>query len=167
MTEDDPKDRVLQRIEAERALWRDMVEEVGEDRMEEPGPMGDWTFKDLASHLLGWRNRSIARYEAAAAGRPEPAPPWPADLEGDDEVNPWIREQHLNRPVREVLDDVDQSYVRLAKAIDSLPVEMVVEPDVFPWLEGESVAQVELFGHLHDEHEPSIREWLATRAPAA
>lgn len=167
MTEDDPKDRVLQRIESERAHWRDLVDEVGEDRMEEPGPMGDWTFKDLASHLLGWRNRSIARYEAAAAGRPEPAPPWPAELKDDDEINPWIRAQDLPRSVREVLDDVDQSYVRLAKAIDSLPVEMVVEPDVFPWLEGESIAQVDLFGHLHDEHEPSIREWLAARAPAA
>lgn len=167
VSEADPKDRVIQRIEAERAFWRDLVEEVGEDRMNEPGPMGDWSFKDLASHLLGWRNRSIARYEAAAAGQPEPPPPWPAELEDDDAINPWIREQDRGRSVREVLDDVDQSYVRLAEAIDALPTEMIVEPDVFPWLEGESVAQVQLFGHLHDEHEPAIRAWLATRAPAA
>jgi hypothetical protein len=166
VTEADPKDRVLGRIEHERHLWRDLVDEVGEDRMDEPGPMGDWTFKDLASHLLGWRNRSIARYEAAAAGQPEPPAPWPAELDGDDNINPWIRDQHQNRSAREVLDDVDQSYVRLARAIEALPVEMVVEPNVFPWLEGESVAQVDLFGHLHDEHEPSIREWLATRGPA-
>jgi hypothetical protein len=166
LAEEDPKDRVLGRIEEERALWRDLVEKVGEDRMEEPGPMGDWSFKDLASHLLGWRNRSIARYEAAAADRPEPSPPWPADLDGDEEINPWIREQYADRSVRDVLDDVDVSYVRLARAIDSLPIEMVVEPNVFAWLEGDSIAQTELFGHLHDEHEPSIREWLATRAVA-
>jgi hypothetical protein len=163
VAEEDPKDRVLGRIEEERALWRDLVEEVGEERMDEPGPMGDWTFKDLASHLLGWRNRSIGRYEAAAAGRPEPTPPWPAELEDDDQINAWFHERDMGRSARDVLDDVDQSYVRLAKAIDSLPMEMVVEPDVFPWLEGASIAQVDLFGHLHDEHEPSIREWLAAR----
>ena len=27
--------------------------------MTEPGPMGEWTFKDLAAHLLGWRERTI------------------------------------------------------------------------------------------------------------
>ena len=163
MAEEDPKDRVLGKIEEERALWRDLVEQVGVDRMDEPGPMGDWSFKDLASHLLGWRNRTIGRYEAAAAGRPEPTPAWPQVLDGDDEINAWFHERDTSRPALDVLDDIDQSYVRLARAIDSLPVEMVVDPDVFPWLEGASIAEVDLFGHLHDEHEPSIREWLATR----
>lgn len=60
VTEADPKDRVLARIEAERAAWRKLVEEVGEDGTEEPGPMGEWTFKDLASGLRIWRNRMIA-----------------------------------------------------------------------------------------------------------
>jgi hypothetical protein len=163
VAEEDPKDRVLGRIEEERALWRDLVEQVGEDRMDEPGPMGDWSFKDLASHLLGWRNRSIARYEAAAAGRPEPTPAWPSELDGDDEINAWFHKRDASRAARDVLEDVDQSYVRLARAIDALPVEMVVDRDLFPWLEGASIAEVDLFGHLHEEHEPSIREWLATR----
>jgi hypothetical protein len=163
VAEEDPKDRVLGRIEEERALWRDLVEQVGEDRMDEPGPMGDWSFKDLASHLLGWRNRSIARYEAAAAGRPEPAPTWPSELDGDDAINAWFHERDPGRAASDVLDDVDQSYVRLARAIDALPTEMVVDRGVFPWLEGASIAEVDLFGHLHQEHEPSIREWLATR----
>jgi hypothetical protein len=30
-------------------------------------------------------------------------------------------------------------------------------------MEGESLAETDLFGHLHDEHMPSIRAWLATR----
>ena len=163
MSEADPKGGVLERIEVERVLWRGLVEEVGADRMDEPGPMGEWSFKDLASHLLGWRNRSIARYEAAAAGLPEPASPWPPELDDDDEINTWFHERDASRPARDVLDEVDQSYARLAAAIDALPTEMVVERDVFPWLEGASIAEVDLFGHLHDEHEASIREWLATR----
>jgi hypothetical protein len=31
-------------------------------------------------------------------------------------------------------------------------------------MEGESLAETDLFSHVHDEHMPSIRAWLATRA---
>jgi hypothetical protein len=163
LTDGDPRATVIARIAAERLLWRDLVAEVGEDRMNEPGPMGAWTFKDLASHLLGWRQRMIARIEAAAEGRPEPPTPWPSDLEGDDAINPWIRARDLDRQLRDVLDDIDGSYERLARAVSSLPEELVTRAGVFPWLEGDALAETELFGHLHDEHEASIRAWLASR----
>lgn len=163
MTGADPRESALGRIEAERAFWRDLVGEVGVDRLDEPGPMGAWTFKDLASHLLGWRNRMIARIEAAAAARPEPSPPWPAELTGDEAINAWIREQDLDRPAHDVLADIDESYARLATAIGSLPIDLLLDRGAFPWMEGESLGEAELFGHLHHEHEASIRAWLAHR----
>src|SRR5690349_425093 len=78
---------LLAQIEADRAEWRALLAEVGEGRMEQPGPMGEWTFKDLAAHLTGWRERSIARLEAAGRHQETPAPPWPANLNEDDEIN--------------------------------------------------------------------------------
>ena len=147
----------------ERALWRDLVAEVGVERMTEPGPMGPWSFKDLAAHLLGWRDRMIARLEAAADGREAPAPPWPSDLVDDDSINDWIQARSDGRSVRAVLDDVDRSYERLATAIAVLPEDVVTRRDALPWMEGESLAETNLFGHLHDEHMPSIRTWIATR----
>jgi hypothetical protein len=160
MTETPARDRLIAHIEAERAGWRDLVAEVGEDRMTEPGPMGQWTFKDLAAHLLGWRDRTIARLEAAADGRPEPPAPWPAELDGDDAINAWIHDHSQDRSVRDVLEDIDRSYARLASAIGALPEDMVTDPDAVPFLGGEALADRQLFSHLHDEHEPSIRAWL-------
>src|SRR5688572_16209065 len=104
MSEADARTRVIANIQAERVLWARLVNEIGEDRMTEPGPMGGWTFKDLASHLLAWRDRTIARLEAVAVGREEPPNPWPAEL-GDDEddpVNAWIHEGTRDRPLRDV-----------------------------------------------------------------
>ena len=147
----------------ERQVWRDLVDEVGVDRMTEPGPMGPWSFKDLAAHLLGWRDRTIDRLGAAADGRETPAPAWPSDLDDDDSINAWIQARSDARSVRDVLDDVDRSYERLANAIAALPEKLVARRDAFPWLEGESLAETDLFGHLYDEHMPSIRAWLATR----
>lgn len=155
------RDELLDRIRAEQHSWRALVDEVGRERMEQPGPMGEWTFKDLVSHLAGWRNRTIARLEAAGRGEPEPPDPWPAELDDDDSINAWIHERDRARSLDEVLADYDSSFDRLAAAIAALPEEAVTEPEYLPWTDGRRLVEVDFFGHLHDEHEPSIREWLA------
>jgi hypothetical protein len=159
----DRRAELVATIEAERAWWQALVEEIGEDRMTEPGPMGEWTFKDLAAHLLGWRERTIARLGAAAEGTEAPQPAWPAELDDDDSINAWIQDRSEGRELRSVLDDTDRSYERLARAVAALPRDVVTRRDALPWLEGDALADVDLFSHVHDEHEPAIRSWLARR----
>ena len=84
-------------IRADQQFWRDLAAEVGPARYAEPGPMGDWSFGDMAGHLVGWRNRTIARLEAAARGEADPPAPWPAELPDDDAINVWIHDQHAGR----------------------------------------------------------------------
>jgi hypothetical protein len=155
------KAELLERIDREHGAWQALVAEVGGDRMEEPGPMGEWSFKDLAAHLLGWRQRTIARLEAASGGPPAVEQFWPSDIgDDDDSINDWIHAQHRNRPVPDVLADVDASYGRIRAAVERLDDAAVTDPNRFAWLDGQSLAETALFSHLHDEHEPSIREWL-------
>src|ERR687884_707181 len=101
---------LVDKIRKEQRAWRDLVTEVGRDRMNEPGPMGAWTFKDLVSHLAGWRNRTLGRLEAAARGQPEPAAPWPAHMRDDDTINAWIRDRDRARSLDDVLADYDRSF---------------------------------------------------------
>jgi hypothetical protein len=155
------RDELVQQIHDERASWNALLAEIGENRMDEPGPMGDWTFKDLAAHLLGWRERTLALIEAGPGGKP-PAP-WPATMESDDEINAWIHTQHRDRPLPDVLADVDQSYVRLATLVGTMPDDDLMTPGRFEWIEGKALVDGDFFGHLHEEHEPSIREWIQTR----
>ena len=125
------KGQMLATIEREREAWESLVAEVGETRMLEPGPMGDWSFKDLIAHLNGWRGRGLQRMEAAAAGQPEPPVPWPANLETDDEINAWINEQNRDRLMGEVIDESRQSFARLAEVVQRLPDEALSNPDYF------------------------------------
>lgn len=165
MTETGTKARLLATIDAERAAWQSLVGEIGEERMEEPGPMGGWSFKDLAAHITGWRERTIGRLEAAARGEPEPPPPWPDALTEDDEVNDWIQERGRGRSPASVLAEADDSYARVRAAVAALPDAVLVDPARFPWLEGPSLADSilsgDFFGHWHEEHEPDVRAWLA------
>lgn len=159
------REELLEEIAAERATWGALLAEVGEDRMQEPGPMGDWTFKDLAAHLAFWGERSLARIEAGPGGA---APvPWPAamgaedDIEDWDEVNAWIYARYRDRPLHAVLADMDQWFQRLTTLIETLPEEDLITPGRFGF--DQPLVEGEFFGHYYDEHEASVRAWLGTR----
>lgn len=154
---------LVREIHEEQEIWRSIVSEVGRDRMDEPGPMGAWTFRDLAGHLAGWRNRRLAQLEARARGAADPPPAWSPELDDDDAINAWIRRRDEGRTTDDLVADYDRSFDRLAAVIEALPEDMIRDPHAFGWLEGGSVLEAEWFSHLHDEHEPAIREWLATR----
>jgi len=154
---------LLERIRREQGLWRDLVRDVGRERMNEPGPMGAWTFQDLVSHLAGWRNRTLSRLEAAANGRAEPPAPWPAEMKDDDTINAWIREHDRARSLDDVLSDYDRSFDRLVAIATALPDDALTTPGRFGWMGDVALVDAPLFGHLHDEHEPAIRAWLASR----
>ena len=151
-------------LRADQQFWRDLAAEVGPERYAEPGPMGEWSVGDLASHLLGWRNRTIARLEAAGRGEPEPVAPWPPQMADDDTINDWIRMQDAGRSPEELVGAYERSYDRLAAAIDALPEQQLTDPGAFEWL-GEPLVEVDFTGHLHEEHVPAVRAWLDSEAP--
>ena len=155
---------LIERIRREQRQWRDLVAEVGRERMDEPGPMGEWTFKDLVSHLAGWRARTLARLEAAAERVAEPPPPWPAEMKDDDTINAWIRDRDRARPLDDVLEEYDRSFDRLAAVATRLPDEALATRGYFGWMGDAALIDAPLFGHLHEEHEPAIREWLRSRS---
>ena len=121
--------------------------------------MGEWTFGDLAGHLLGWRNRSITRLEAAARGKPDPLP---EDVESDgkvDQTNDQIRAAHAGRPAAELVDAYTESYDRLIGVLDTLPDSVFTDTEALPWV-GAPLIDITFTGHLHEEHVPDVRAWL-------
>ena len=89
-------------------------------------------------------------------------PPWPANLQTDDEVNAWIYEANHGRSVSEVLSDSDKSFQQLRQAIEALPDQVVMDPKHhLPWLKGQPFSPMAMFAHFHEDHEPDMRAWLA------
>lgn len=165
------KGEAIAAINKEREAWDALLAEVSENRMLEPGPMGEWSFKDLVAHLTDWRERSLLRLEASAHGQPEPPAPWPAELDDEDDVdaiNAWFQQRSEEKLLGEVLDESRESYARLAEAVQQLPDEALTDSSYFAWTEGQALGDAivsgDFFGHLRDEHEAAIRQWLATRS---
>ena len=130
--------------------------------MDLPGPMGQWTFKDLAAHLAAWRNYRIPMIEAGGRGAAVPPPPWPSALAEDDydEINAWFQERDAARSLDDVLDDYDGSFERLAAALEALPESVAHDPQGLPWMGGEAAIDADFTEHLHGEHAPAVRAWL-------
>jgi hypothetical protein len=158
------KDEAIGALRADQQFWRDLADRVGPDRYTEPGPMGEWSFGDMAGHLLGWRNRTIARLEAFSRGEPEPPNPWPAELDdaadGDDSINDWIRVQHAGRTPAQLVADYDAAYDRVIAALETMSDAKLTDPNVIPWLDS-ALVDADFTGHLHDEHVPAVEAWLS------
>lgn len=158
----------LDRIERAQESWEGIVAEVGDAGMDRPGAAGDWTFKDVAGHLNGWWERTVDRLEAAVRDEAPPPPSWPAGLsdetdEGIEAINRWIYERNRDRPAADILAESREQFRRMRVAVEAIPEDDLVTPGRFPWLDGAPLSAVldGSFGHLHEEHEPAIRAWLA------
>ena len=166
MTVPTTKARLIELIQHDRALWDALVAEIGEERMEQPGVTGEWTFKDVVVHLIGWRKAFLAKVQAVVRGDSQPVRPWPAHLDEEKEediepINQWFYEQGRGRSLSDVLDEYRQLYQSSEDAARTLSEQDLFEPGRFVWMEGEPLAQGLAYSpHFHEEHEPLIRAWL-------
>lgn len=159
------KSQLLTRIEEERVFWERLLAEVGEARMEQQGATGDWTFKDVAAHLVMWRQRTIAQLEAAHRHQPPTPPLWPAFLDEEKEaeqINQWIYLTNQDRPLSDILNESRRQFQQLAALVEALPEQDLMDPKRFAWMKGQALGPaISSFAHLHEEHEPALRAWLA------
>ncbi|MBV9788863.1 MAG: ClbS/DfsB family four-helix bundle protein [Chloroflexi bacterium] len=165
------KAELLDWLQAQQQQWQAFLDQIGRERMEQPGVAGDWSIKDIVAHLSDWQPWMLSRLQAAQRGEPAPTPPWPAQLQTDDEINAWIYETNRERSLGEVLDRSQQGFQQLVAAVEGLPDDVRIETIRsgdreyhVVWLNDQRFAPGEFFDHFHDDHEPEMRAWLGRQA---
>jgi len=160
MSTNTSKAQLLNDLQVEQAQWEALLQDIGESNMTQPGVAGEWSIKDVVAHLTGWRRRTLARFQAELRHETLPPPPWPQQLQTDDDINAWIYEANRDRPLADVLSDSRDVFAQLVETLGAFPEEDLLDPTRFSWLEGEPPTAAALFGHFHEEHEPDMRAWL-------
>jgi hypothetical protein len=164
------KAELLTRLETDHQQWLALLAEIGEDRMEQPGVNGEWSFKDMLGHLTGWQRRLVANFDAAQRGEPAPPTAWPAELQSDDDVNAWLYAASRDRSLHDLLSETEQLHQQLVGTIERLPdgtrIELHEPTYYLVWIGDERFEVSEFFNHFRDDHEPDVRAWLE-RTPQA
>jgi hypothetical protein len=153
--------RLVEILQTKRAEWNALLAQIGPERMEIPGVVGDWSVKQLVAHL-SWYEAAIVEgaEHALSTGTFKRRRPEGVSM---DEMNARIASESRNRPVTEVLAEADSVFARLLPLIESCPENLLNDPgvlglpqDMVPWM---GVAN-NSYAHYR-EHEPDLRAWLA------
>ena len=167
MNEQITKAWVVKSIEQGRAEWEAILEEVGRERMEQPGVEGDWSVKDIIAHNM-WNEREMVRMVSDHALLPsETDRLW---LMSNDERNDELYTMFKDRPLDELLDEDRIVHRQLMEAMERLDEADMVNPSRFPgmpddWVPWEIIAGC-TFNHYPD-HIKDIRSWLDNRQASA
>ena len=160
MTSNTTKAQILDDLKREQSQWEALLRDIGEEHMTQPISEGQWTIKDIVAHITSWRRRTVGRFQAALRHEPTPPPPWPAELQNDDEINAWFYAADRDLPLADVLRQSREVFQQLYDTLAAFPEPELLDPARFPWMEGEPVTGVAFFGHFHEEHEADMRAWL-------
>ena len=166
------KTEMIAALDQLRADWHAVLAQLDAEQMEQPGTLGDWAFRDIVSHLTGWRKRTVALFEAAANGTTPGPLEWPAALGTEEEsednvagINNWFYEKDRARPLADVLAESEQVLNRLDAALRRVPEADLNVPGRFAWLGEWPLTLDGALEHYYVDHEPEIKAWLAAQGP--
>lgn len=157
------KSELLEALETNHEQFLSLVEGVAVEELEQPGVMGEWSVKDIMSHLLIWEAETIKLLFMAHINRK----PDTAHFKtiSDDEQNAIWYNKFKDRPYELVWQDYatirDQTIERIAEFSDA----DLTNPSRYPWLQGRSLCQIlESFILEHEaEHTAALKLWREKR----
>ena len=115
------KTQLLAELNNENAAWLALLDDIGEANMTQPEVAGGWSIKDIVAHLTGWRRRTVRLFQAMLNHEPDFTPPWPPELQDDDEINAWIYEANRDRPLADVLSDLREVFQQFMDVVAAFP----------------------------------------------
>jgi hypothetical protein len=153
--------RLAEILRTERAQWNALLAQVGPERMETAGAVGDWSVKQLVAHLTWYEGAIVEGAESAlSTGTFKRRRPEGMSM---DDMNARIAAESQNRSLTEVLAEADSVFGRLLTLIEAVPENLLNDPkilglpeDMVPWM---GVAN-NSYAHYR-EHEADLRAWVA------
>ena len=128
------KNQLLQSLENEREKFLDLIEDLTEEQMVQPGVTGDWSVKDILSHLARSEAKLVKLLWQAKRGQ-KPTSIQTAGQEVDEENARWHAEDR-DRPLEDVLDDFHSVRTQTIRRVEAFDDAELTDPKRYGWLDG-------------------------------
>lgn len=167
------KAQLLELITTTRAPLDQLIAQLSEEQMLQPGVENRSSVKDLLAHITTWEQHLVRRLAAAARDGVaevyviDPQEPW--EPGGIDAVNAYIFARNAQLPLPQVLSDFRGSLQDVLRAVDALSEHDLFDPQGLARVFGYPVERViggDTFYH-YPEHIQSLRVWLARQGQSS
>ena len=121
---------LLERIEE---AWRQLfaaLDDIPEERMSDPGVIGEWSLKDLFGHLAFWDDHAVAEIERALAGLPREDNVW----QEMNEIDHAARRGHALPEQRAAMHQAHAALVERLESvagIEAAPIDEAIRVDTY------------------------------------
>ncbi|HEX4208408.1 MAG TPA: DinB family protein [Ktedonobacteraceae bacterium] len=112
------------------------VDDLPESEWEVPGVSGEWSAKDVVTHLAAYERLLLDILHAFTSG--EPTPYVRTFLAGGEAFNKQTTEARKYEPAQQVLNEYQEAQVETTSALAQIPEEKMHETGTMPWYKSES-----------------------------
>ena len=155
------RDEILKTLRASRAQVEAVLTGLTHAQLTEPGALGEWSVKDLLSHLTAWEAEAVTVLAKVKRGQKPGKIPWePAEV---DALNAKWYKENKSRPLERVLADFRGVRAQMLRQVEALTDNDLAEPR--PWFGQRALLEMikaETFEH-EAEHLPHLLEWRRSK----
>lgn len=131
-TREAPRDvhALLERIEDGWRALMQALDDVPEERLDEPGACGEWSIKNVTGHLAFWDEQALAKIERTLAGLPDEA----SDFQALNEADHAARMERTLAEERSAMHQAHAAVVaRLEEVagIEAAPLDAAIRADTY------------------------------------
>ena len=159
------KTELLAALEDAQAQLDDILADIDPAALETPGAAGEWSVKDVLSHLTAWAVDLLTELGLAERGQKPAHPAWTGDaILAQNDL--WYK-QYKNRPLERVVADYDGVHRQLLRKVTSLNDKQLAGP--VPWQKEKPLAQYifdEIIKHERG-HALKLRPWAEAHPNAS
>jgi hypothetical protein len=144
------RDQLVKDLEQARNELRASYQGLSDEQMTRPGAVGEWSVKDVLTHVVSWEEITLPDLERVARGDTPTLASF--DPKKVDDWNAMIMSIRRNLPLDQVLRELDISHADLMVALGRLPDPVLAE--------GQFARGMLTICAAHDrEHTEDIRQW--------
>jgi hypothetical protein len=149
------RQRLLERIDTAWQQFQDSYADLPDERLMEPGVIGDWSVKDIIAHVTWWEEEALTHLPLiVAGGRPTR---YSQTYGGIDAFNALMHERKRNLSLAAVRAEADDTHQRLIGYIESVPEDLLASETRF-----RRRLRLDTYGHYPLNTE-GIRAWREER----
>jgi hypothetical protein len=146
------REELLEQLDKARSELRASHEGLSGEQMTRLGAVGEWSVKDVLSHVASWDEAMLADQARIARGDTPALASIDLESASFDAANAAIMSQRRNVPLGEVLRGLEADRANVVAAVSRLPGSALAEGQF-----GRILLQITA---AHDrEHAASISEW--------